>query len=237
MRCPAAEKLEIIRLVERSALPVRRTPAHLGIPRATFHRRCGHCRAGGPEALADKPSRPGRVRNRIPDGVRGRIVDLALAEPEPPPRGLAVRSTDAEHYSVSEAPVCRPLKAQDPIASPAFIVIEAADEFHTRTTAPNQLRRTDFAYLKVAGWGWFHLSTVLDDSSRCAIARKLRTTMAAGDATDTLELALTASGRTRARVRRRPRLPPSIRSRGATSGRSSPSRMSRRRSSRTRPGR
>jgi putative transposase len=35
MRYPAAEKVEIIRLVEQSALPVRHTLAKLGIPRAT----------------------------------------------------------------------------------------------------------------------------------------------------------------------------------------------------------
>ena len=46
---------------------------------------------GGPEALADKPSRPDRVWNRIPGEVRGRIIDLALAEPELSPRELAVR--------------------------------------------------------------------------------------------------------------------------------------------------
>jgi hypothetical protein len=38
MRYPAAEKLEIIRLVERSPLPIRRTLAKLVIPRATFYR-------------------------------------------------------------------------------------------------------------------------------------------------------------------------------------------------------
>ena len=35
MRYPAAEKLEIIRLVEQSALPVRPTLEKIGIPRAT----------------------------------------------------------------------------------------------------------------------------------------------------------------------------------------------------------
>jgi len=37
MRYPASEKLEIIRLVEQSHLPVRRTLEKLGIPRATFY--------------------------------------------------------------------------------------------------------------------------------------------------------------------------------------------------------
>ena len=73
MRYPAAEKLGIIRLVEGSHLPVRRTLAQLGIPRATFYRWYDLFRTGGPEALEDRPSRPGRVWNRIPEEVRGRV--------------------------------------------------------------------------------------------------------------------------------------------------------------------
>jgi transposase InsO family protein len=206
MRYPAAEKLEIIRLVEQSHLPVRRTLRHLGIPPATFYRWYERYQDGGPEALADKPSRPDRVWNRIPDAQRGRIVDLALAEPELSPRELAIRFTEQERYFVSEASVYRLLKAHDLITSPAFIVVKAADEFHTKTTAPNQLWQTDFTYLKVTGWGWFYLSTVLDDFSRYVIAWKLCTSMAATDVTDTLELALEASGCSTARVRHRPRL-------------------------------
>jgi len=58
----------------------------------------------------------------------------------------------------------------------------------------------------VIGWGWFYLSTVLDDFSRYIIAWKLCTTMTANDVSDTLEIALTASGCAQARVRHRPRL-------------------------------
>jgi putative transposase len=207
MRYTAAEKLEIIRLVEGSHLPVRRTLRHLGVPRATFYRWCDLYQAGGPEALEDRPSRPGRVWNRIPDAVRRRILDLALAEPELSPRELAVRLTDQARYFVSEAPVYRRLlAAHDLIASPAFAVVEAAGEFHTKTTAPDQLWQADFTYLKVTGWGWFYLSTVLDDFSRYVIAWELCTTMAASDVTETLELALTASGCSGVRVRHRPRL-------------------------------
>jgi transposase InsO family protein len=48
-------------------------------------------------------------------------------------------------------------------AGPAFVVIKAANEFKDKTTAPNQMWQTDFTYLKVIGWGWFYLSTILSE--------------------------------------------------------------------------
>jgi transposase InsO family protein len=206
MRYPATEKLEIIRLVENSHLSARRTLQKLGIPRSTFNRWYDRFLGGGVDALEDRKPRPKRVWNRIPDQVRDQIVELALNEPELSPRELAVTFTDTKGYFVSESSVYRLLKAHDLITSPAFIVIKAADEFHDKTTAPNQLWQTDFTYLKVIGWGWFYLSTVLDDFSRYIIAWKLCTTMKAGDVTDTLTLALQASGCDSAKVAQRPRL-------------------------------
>ena len=80
MRYPASEKLEIIRLVEQSHLPVKRTLKKFGIPRATFYRWYDLYQSGGPEALEDRSPRPDRVWNRIPDAVRERIKTLALDE-------------------------------------------------------------------------------------------------------------------------------------------------------------
>jgi transposase InsO family protein len=170
MRYPASEKAEIIQLVEQSHLPAKRTLDKLGIPRATFYRWYDRYCEGGPEALGDRRSRPDRVWNRIPDDVRSQIIDLALALPELSPRELAVRFTDEKQYFVSEASVYRLLKAHDLITSPAYVVIKAADEFKDKTTAINQLWQTDFTYLKITGWGWYYLSTVLDDFSRYIVA-------------------------------------------------------------------
>jgi transposase InsO family protein len=206
MRYPATEKLEIIRLVEQSSLPVRHTLAHLGIARATFYRWYDLFQTGGPEALEDRPSAPSRVWNRLPDEVRGQIVDMALDETELSPRELATKFTDEKRYFVSEATVYRLLKSHDLITSPAYIVVKASDEFQHKTTRPNEMWQTDFTYLKIIGWGWMYLSTVLDDHSRYIIAWKLCSTMLASDVTATLDLALAVSGCDQATVLHRPRL-------------------------------
>lgn len=206
MRYPASEKAEIIRIVETSHLPVKQTLAKLGIPRSTFYHWYELFRLSGIDALEDHRPLPGHVWNQVPDTIRREIVDMALDIPELSPREVAVRFTDEKRYFVSESSVYRLLKAYDLITSPAFIVIKAAEEFKDKTTVPNQLWQTDFTYLKVTGWGWFYLSTVLDDFSRYIVAWKLCTTMKASDVTDTLTMALEASGLENINVVHRPRL-------------------------------
>ncbi|WP_156970252.1 IS3 family transposase [Hoeflea phototrophica] len=206
MRYPATEKLEIIRLVEESHLPAKQTLDKLGIPRPTFYRWYDRFLTHGVEGLEDRHSAPSRVWNRIPDDMRDRIVTMALDHADLSPRELAVKFTDTESYFVSEASVYRLLKAHDLITSPAYIVIKANNEFKDKTTRPNEMWQTDFTYLKVIGWGWFYLSTILDDYSRYIIAWKLCTSMKVDDVTDTLDLALVASGCDTVKVEHRPRL-------------------------------
>ncbi|WP_244628290.1 DDE-type integrase/transposase/recombinase [Tardiphaga robiniae] len=107
-----------------------------------------------------------------------------------------MRFTDERKYFVSEASVYRLLKAHDLITSPAYVVIKAANEFKDKTTAINQLWQTDFTYLKITGWGWYYLSTVLDDFSRYIVAWRLGPTMCASDVTATLDQALAARAST-----------------------------------------
>ena len=206
MRYPASEKLEIVRLVEKSHLPVRRTLDKLGISRPTFYRWYDLFRRFGEAGLEDHRAGPRRVWNRVPEAVRGQVIDLALERPELSPRELAVTFTDERAQFISEASVYRLLKAHGLITSPAFIVMKAADEFRDKTSTPNQLWQTDFTYLKVIGWGWFYLSTVLDDFSRFIVAWKLCTTMKVAEVTETIDLALSAAGLDQADVVHRPRL-------------------------------
>lgn len=195
MKYPASEKLEIIRIVERSHLPAKKTLAKIGVSRSTFYRWIDLYYRFGEASLEDHRAGPKRPAwNRIPDDVRGQVLDLALDQPELSPRELAITFLDEKRYFVSESSVYRLLKAHHLITSPAHVPLKAADEFKDKTTAPNQLWQTDFTYLKVIGWGWFYLSTILDDFSRYIIAWKLCTTMKAHDVTETLESALAASG-------------------------------------------
>ena len=126
MRYPASEKLEIIRLVERSHRPAKWTLDKLGIPRRTFYRWYDRYLHYGEDGLVDRAPHPGRVWNKIPDNVRKDVLDMALDIPELSPRELAVRFTDTKGYFVSESSVYRLLKAHDLISSPAFIVMKAA---------------------------------------------------------------------------------------------------------------
>jgi transposase InsO family protein len=206
MRYPASEKLEIIRMVEQSALGVRRTLQQVGIPRSTFYNWYDRYVSEGFDGLEDEKPDPGSVWNKVPEEITQQLVTLALAEPDLSPRELAVRFTEGRRYYLSESTVYRILKRHDLITAPAFIVLKAAERFANPTTAVNQLWQTDFTYLKVMGWGWFYLSTVLDDFSRYIIAWRLCITMSARDVSATLRDALQATGLDRVGVRHRPRL-------------------------------
>lgn len=137
MRYPASEKLEIIRTVEGSHLPVKQTLDMLGIPRTTFYRWYDRYVDGGFDALADRSPRPGSVWNRIPDARRDDLIEFALEHEALTTRELAVKYSDEKQYFISESSAYRMLKAADLITAPDYVVIKAADEFTDKTTAIN----------------------------------------------------------------------------------------------------
>jgi len=181
MRYTASEKREIIKLVEQSSLPVGQTLKRLDINKSTFYNWLQRYRCAGDEALTDKHPGPNRPWNQPPESRQIAVVDLALSEPELSPRELAVKYTDETAYFVSESTVYRLLKAQELITSPAYILMQASAKFQQPTTRVNQMWQTDFTYLKVIGWGWYYLSTVLDDYSGFIVAWRLCSSMSARD--------------------------------------------------------
>jgi putative transposase len=205
-RTSASEKYEIIRMVEDSALPVKQTLHEIGVSRSTFYRWYEQYQRDGTEGLQDQSSQPRQFWNRIPETVREQVVQIALAHPEWSPRELAWHITDTEGYYISESSVYRILKAFDLITSPAFVLVKAADKFKHPTKRVNELWQTDFSQFKVVGWGYYYLSTVLDDFSRYIIAWKLTTGMSHTDVEDTLDLAIAATGVKQVTVKHRPRL-------------------------------
>lgn len=135
MRYAQAEKMEIIRIVEESQLPVKRTLEELDINRSTFYDWYRRYLEDGYEGLANQRPTPGRFWNKIPVNIKEQIVNMALEYPEKSPRELAWYVTDTQGYYISESSVYRILKAYDLITSPAYIVLSARDKF------PHQTRR------------------------------------------------------------------------------------------------
>ena len=205
-RSSAAEKMEIIRIVEESGLPVKQTLAELDIPQSTFYRWYDRYREAGYDGLVDRQPQQHQFWNRIPQAVREQVVQIALEHPEQSPRELAWHITDHQGYFISESSVYRILKSFDLITSPAFILLKASDKFPHPTQRVNELWQTDFTQFKVTGWGYYYLSTVLDDFSRYILAWKLTTGMAHSDVQDTLDIAIAATGITQVAVKHRPRL-------------------------------
>jgi transposase InsO family protein len=59
--------------------------------------------------------------------------------------------------------VYRILKARGLITSQSHILLSAGNEFNNKTCFVNEMWQTDFTYFKILGWGWYYLSTILDD--------------------------------------------------------------------------
>jgi len=200
------EKREIIHLVENSEISISKTLKELDIPRSTFYRWYHDYLEEGEEGLIDMHPRPSQFWNRIPEMVRQQVVSLALAYPDRSSRQLAWLFTDQQGYFISESSVYRILKCYDLIENPEFEVITAADTFKHPTKGVNELWQTDFTYFKIIGWGWYYLSTILDDYSCYILAYRLTPTMSSADVQETLQIALDKTGLDRVLVKHRPRL-------------------------------
>jgi len=194
MRYNQAEKMEIIRLIEGSDRSVKLTLKELGINKSSFYNWYYNYKHYGFDGLAAKKVSRDRQWNQISAEWRDKVVDIALDLPHLSSREVACHIIDTEGYSISEASVYRILKERGLLTAPAYVLMAASDSFKDKTTRVNEMWQTDFTYFKVINWGWYYLSTVLDDYSRFIIAWDLCLNMSAPDVMRTVEQARLISG-------------------------------------------
>ena len=159
MRRTASEKMEIIRLVEGTDLPVRATLRQMGVPRSTFYGWVQRYEEFGFDGPHDKAPAPQPRWNKISQVVHDEVLDMALTRTDLSPRELACRYTDEKRYFVSESSVYRILKSADLITSPAYVLMSASDRFQHPTTRVHEMWQTDFTYFRIIGWGWYDAQT------------------------------------------------------------------------------
>ena len=194
MRLKAAEKEEIIRLVERSELGVDKTLKQLGIYKSTFYIWYKLYHERGIDGLQPKKTGSKQKWNSIPQSERNLVVEIALEYPSLSPRELSCKLSDVKGLFISESSVYRILKARGLITSPAHILLSAGNEFTQKPCFVHELWQTDFTYFKILGWGWYYLSTVMDDYSRYIIHWELCKTMKAEDVQRTIERTIAKAG-------------------------------------------
>ncbi len=187
-------------------MSVRKTLEQIAVNKSSFYEWYRRYLEEGIEGLKDRTRCPNQFWNRIPDEERESIVEHALERPALSCREVAVGITDEKGWFVSESSVYRILKAVGLVISPAFVVQSAKDRFEHPTTRINELWQTDFTYFKITGWGWYYLSTVMDDYSRMILGWKLCSSMSAEDVKATLDIAIEFTGVDDAEVVQRTRL-------------------------------
>jgi putative transposase len=130
---------------------------------------------------------------------------VAREFPELSSRQLSAWITDNEGFAVSESTVYRILRREG-LVKRQVTELEAAKEYHTKTTRPHQMWATDASYFKVVGWGYYYLVTVMDDYSRFIIGWKLQKDMSANSLIEVVQQAVDATGMTGVPVENRTRL-------------------------------
>lgn len=177
-------------MVDSSDLGVNRTLQGLGIHKSTFYKWYQAYTDKGIDGLLP-PQRGNRQQwNTIPQEQKDLVAELALDHPHLSSRELAYKLTDEQQVFISESSVYRILKARGLITSPAHILLAASDEFSNKTAFVHQLWQTDFTYFKILGWGWYYLSTILDDYSRFIVHWELCESMKAEDVQRTVATAI-----------------------------------------------
>ncbi len=183
----ASDKARVMAAVAISPLCKSQALAELGIPRRTYYNWIRQQREAG--------NGGSRIPwNRLRGDEENAVIGKARASPEFSPRQLAFRLVDEHGLWVSESTVYRVLRRQGLVKRTEIKGFAAGKEYHRKTRRPNEMWATDGAYLKVVGWGYYYLVTVLDDYSRYILAWELRGDMTAGSLIEVVQQAVDATG-------------------------------------------
>ena len=100
MRRSASEKMEIVRLVEQTDLPVRATLRPLDVPRSTFYGWYQRYLALGFDGLHDQKPTPRPRWNTIPEAIQKQVLELALERTDLSPRVHEMWQTDFTYFRI-----------------------------------------------------------------------------------------------------------------------------------------
>lgn len=190
MRLSGDGKLEIIKMVTQSEIGVNKTLRSIGIHKSTFYKWYKVYLEKGESGFYFTQKTSRQRWNSIPQEEKNLVVEVALEAPELSSRELAYKITDEQGVFISESSVYRILKQRGLITAPSHILISAVNEFKDKTNFVHEMWQTDFTYFKIVGWGWYYLSTVIDDFGRYIVHWELCENMKKEDVQRTIDRAM-----------------------------------------------
>ena len=159
----ASEIARVLAVVAASLLSKRQALAEMGISRRTYY---NWVRREKESKSEDAKNRNGRPWNKVKAEEEKLVIDQARASPELSPRQLALRLVDKYGCWVSESTAYRILRREGLVKRAEVKGFAAGKEYHRKTRRPNEMWATDCSYLRVVGWGYYYLVTVIGDFSR-----------------------------------------------------------------------
>jgi len=194
------QRIQVMTAVAASGRSKSEVLAELGVPRRTYYNWLKKQQQG---RLLEDETKGMIPWNRLRPEEVGKIITAARASPESSCRQLAYSLVDDDRTSVSESTVYRILKREGLVKPAEVTGFAAGKEYHRKTKRPNQMWATDCSYLKVVGWGYYYLVTVIDDYSRYILAWDLKCDMTSDSIIDVVQQAVDATGMTEVPVKDR----------------------------------
>jgi len=194
------EKARVLVRVATSPLSKSQVLAEMGIPKRTYY---NWVRREKESKLGKGKNKSRRPWNKVKAEEEKLVIDQARASPELSPRQLALRLVDKYGCWVSESTVYRILRREGLVKRAEVKGFAAGKEYHCKTRRPNEMWATDCSYLRVVGWGYYYLVTVMDDFSRYILAWELKRDMTADSLIDVVQEAVDITGMSKVPVKDR----------------------------------